>query len=79
MVKVQVMLESSENEKRQLEVKMDTQERFWVQKVKGLEESYRSLMDKLQGAEKDVKTAEKNLTILNEENKRVRTLKKVCA
>jgi hypothetical protein len=47
MVKVQVMLQTSEAEKRQLEVKMETQERFWVQKVKGLEESYRGLMDKL--------------------------------
>ena len=28
-------------------------------------------MDKLQSSEKDVKVAEKNLTILNEENKRV--------
>jgi len=42
-----------------------------VQKVKGLEESYRGMMDKLQSSEKDVKLAEKNLTILNEENKRV--------
>ena len=72
MIKVQVMLQTSEAEKRQLEVKMETQERFWVQKVKGLEESYRGLMDKLQSSEKDVKVAEKSLTILNEENKRVR-------
>lgn len=71
MIKVQVLLQTSESEKRQIETKMDTQERFWVQKVKGLEESYRGMMDKLQSSEKDVKLAEKNLTILNEENKRV--------
>lgn len=72
MVKVQTMLENSEEEKHRLEVKIETMEKYWVNKVKGVEDSYRSLMDKLETSRRDVETAEKNLSLLNEENKRVK-------
>lgn len=71
MVKVQTMLRNSEDEKHKLSMKMETTEKYWINKVKGLEENYRQLLDKLEGSRKDVETAEKSLNILNQENKRV--------
>ena len=71
MVKVQTMLKNSEEEKFKLEAKMESTEKYWINKVKGLEENYRTLLDKLESSRKDVESAEKNLTVLNEENKRV--------
>jgi outer membrane protein TolC len=65
------MLKNSEEEKFKLEAKMESTEKYWINKVKGLEENYRTLLDKLESSRKDVESAEKNLTVLNEENKRV--------
>ena len=71
-VKVQTMLKNSEDEKHKTEAKLESTEKYWINKVKGLEENYRNLLDKLESSRKDVQVAEKNLNVLNEENKRVR-------
>jgi hypothetical protein len=65
------MLQNSEEEKHKLSVKIETMEKYWINKVKGVEDSYRNLMDKLETSRRDVEIAEKNLSVLNEENKRV--------
>ena len=61
-----------EKANQQIRFKMETNERYWINKVRNLEESYKGIADKLELARKDVHVAEKNLVVLNEENKRVR-------
>jgi DNA repair exonuclease SbcCD ATPase subunit len=72
--KVKALLEIKDNEKKDLLFKMQSSEKYWQNKIKNLEENYRGLNNKLEGARKEVKVAEKNIVILNEENKRLQEL-----
>lgn len=63
-------------EKKELEFKMETTEKYWINKVKNLEDNQRTVSAKLEFARKDLKNAERTTTILNEENKRLKDMNK---
>lgn len=60
---------AKENEK--LKFKLETSEKYWVNKVRLIEENYRDIRNKLEFSQKEVDQSKSQIHILNEENKRV--------